>query len=43
MQEQENSVFEINEIEGCGTKIFSLWSKNGLSCKEINLTKVNFY
>ena len=33
---------EINEVEGCGTKNFPFWSRNGLSCKKIYLSKVNF-
>ena len=34
---------EIKVIEGCGYGKFSVWSKNSLSCKQIILSKINFY
>ena len=43
MQEQENSVLKSMKLKVVGTENFPLWSKNGLSCKKINLSKVNFY
>ena len=36
MQEQENSVLKSMKLKDMGTGNFSLWSKNGLSCKKIN-------
>ena len=43
MQEQENFVVKSMKLKVMGTENFPLWSRNGLSCKKINLNKVNFY
>ena len=43
MQEQEDTVLKSMNFEGYGTENFPFWSRDGLSCKKINLNKVNFY
>ena len=43
MQKQEISVLKSMKLKVVGTENFLLWSKNGLSCKKINLSKINFY
>ena len=43
MQEQENSVLKSMKLKVVALKIFRFGPKNGLSCKKINLNKVNFY
>ena len=43
MQEQENSILKSMKLKVMVLKIFRSWSKNGLSRKKIDLSKVNFY